>query len=521
MDESPDQQPRPRGPRLYHKKSRTGCIRCKQRRVKCDEGQPRCGGCARHNVECLYPAQIASPNGPSTSSRAKTRASAHHKAAAAAAAAAASSDNPDAKSSSSRPNASASSLSPSSGTAVAEGQTPQSHGGGSSSQQHSPTSEHSGSGSGSFDPESHDGDLPESRERRLWELRLLHNNLTMGHPFNVPQTPELTQLFQIDVPNMALRDGWDVLLYGIMAHSALHMWTRSAPSSPERDQLVLLQQTYKSLMLREQAREVVHLTSRNADALCFSSLKILAHALALVQTLPMDPWQPPVEWLRMGKGAGAVFKAAAELIDPSDGDAKIMTFLKHPPVMLDPKTTIGSDHSALDWLLEHPGRIEGGGTTTTVDGGVANPAAAAAAAAAADEDDDYVTELDDPAVRKVYEEALGYTCSVARAIEAGEPEDSVGRRFGGFAVLVSNDFTQFLLERRPRAMVVLAHFMALWLDYEHIWIIGKAGERQVRGIQKSLPLAWSSKLDGLFGKLKSGGLLRQDGGGPFVGRGPG
>lgn len=323
----------------------------------------------------------------------------------------------------------------------------------------------------------------------------------MGHPFNVPQTPELTQLFQIDVPNMALRDGWDLLLYGIMAHSALHMWTR-ATSSQERDHLVILQQTYKSMMLREQAREVVHLTSRNADALCFSSLRILAHALALVQTLPMDPWQPPVEWLRMGKGAGAVFKAAAELIgsDPAgSGDAKIMTFLKHPPVMLDPSTTIGSEHGALDWLLEHPGT-----STSTHDHGV-GVGVGVVGVGDGEDDDDYLTELDDPEVRRVYDEALGYTCSVARAIADGEPEDSVGRRFGGFAVLVSNDFTQFLIERRPRAMVILAHFMSLWLDYEHIWIIGKAGERQIRGIQKSLPLAWSSKLDGLFGKLKAGG----------------
>ncbi|KAK8017435.1 hypothetical protein PG993_013761, partial [Apiospora rasikravindrae] len=422
----------------------------KQRRVKCDEGHPRCGGCARHDVECLYPAQIATPTVPSTASRAKTRASSQSKtaastaaaAAAAAASASAASDSPDTRAPSAFLDAGA--------------------------------SEHIAAA---------------SRERRHWELRLLHNHLTMGHPFNAPQPPEMTQLFMIDVLNMALRDGWDVLLYGIMAHSALHMWTR-ATTPQERDHLIILQQTYKSMMLREQAREVVNLTLHNADALCFSSLKILAHALALVQTLPMDPWQPPIEWLRMGKGAGAVFRAAVELVGQENSDAKVMTFIKHLPVIIDRKTTIESDHSALDWLLEHPGPTYHDGS------GSAGVAAV---------DDDYVTELDDPAVRKVYHEALGYTCSVARAIEQGESEDTVGRRLGAFAVLVPNDFTQFLIERRPRAMVVLAHFMSLWLDYEHIWIIGKAGERQIRGIRNSLPPAWSSKLDGLFGKLKGKG----------------
>lgn len=42
-------------PRLHHKKSRTGCSRCKRRRVKCDEEQPVCGACRRHNVACEYP----------------------------------------------------------------------------------------------------------------------------------------------------------------------------------------------------------------------------------------------------------------------------------------------------------------------------------------------------------------------------------------------------------------------------------------------------------------------------------
>ncbi|CAK4032179.1 isoflavone reductase family [Lecanosticta acicola] len=41
-------------PRLNHKKARTGCQRCKQRKVKCDEVKPRCSACSRHNVTCEY-----------------------------------------------------------------------------------------------------------------------------------------------------------------------------------------------------------------------------------------------------------------------------------------------------------------------------------------------------------------------------------------------------------------------------------------------------------------------------------
>ncbi|EXL72614.1 hypothetical protein FOPG_11868 [Fusarium oxysporum f. sp. conglutinans race 2 54008] len=40
-------------PRLGYKKSRRGCMRCKQRRVKCDEKQP-CAACERHGLSCVY-----------------------------------------------------------------------------------------------------------------------------------------------------------------------------------------------------------------------------------------------------------------------------------------------------------------------------------------------------------------------------------------------------------------------------------------------------------------------------------
>jgi hypothetical protein len=55
-------------PRLHHKKSRTGCTRCKRRRVKCDEEQPVCSACKRHNVACEYPVLTICRRSPSSPS---------------------------------------------------------------------------------------------------------------------------------------------------------------------------------------------------------------------------------------------------------------------------------------------------------------------------------------------------------------------------------------------------------------------------------------------------------------------
>ncbi|KAL3427230.1 hypothetical protein PVAG01_00739 [Phlyctema vagabunda] len=46
--------PRVPGHRRPHRKTRSGCSQCKQRRIKCDEGKPACGRCTRYCCECTY-----------------------------------------------------------------------------------------------------------------------------------------------------------------------------------------------------------------------------------------------------------------------------------------------------------------------------------------------------------------------------------------------------------------------------------------------------------------------------------
>lgn len=47
--------------RRSHRKSRAGCVNCKQRRVKCDEAKPHCLRCQKHGIECDYSSQPARP----------------------------------------------------------------------------------------------------------------------------------------------------------------------------------------------------------------------------------------------------------------------------------------------------------------------------------------------------------------------------------------------------------------------------------------------------------------------------
>lgn len=426
---------------------------------QCDELRPSCGSCSRHLVECVYQTQLQhstfTGGGKATSPRQAERAIERKPLIL-----------PTTDRSSSR-----------------LGDTIPAHSSPSSGFVPSPAPS-------SHTPYIGDGDsdeLPEGAWRRLWELKLLHNSQTrMKQPFSEPQEPEVLQMWLEEVPNMAIsfaqNQGRYGLLYIELAHSALHMWTMSTDKK-ERDELIKLQQTYQLMCSQQQRRdidEIPHASPKLLDYICFTALRIVAHSLALVQTLSLDPWEPPLQWLYLGNGAGSVFnKASNEL--KAEHKSIIGKFVNHPPVMREAKDTILTNFSSLAWLLDHPSHPSSIEAQTD-------------------------QELNDKGVRTVYEQALGYICSVLNAIDRKEPQAAIARRLGGFAVWVPIEFSKFIEERRPRALVILAHFMSLWIDFEDVWLIGKAGEWQIRCIYKNLPVEWTCKLDGLFAKFKHQGV---------------
>ncbi|KAK7749544.1 hypothetical protein SLS53_000120 [Cytospora paraplurivora] len=338
-------------------------------------------------------------------------------------------------------------------------------------------------------------DIPESRERRIWELRLMHNYMA-NQAQQFLGTKALEHHGPQPIPGVALKDKdlgdsevnkftpgsflWgrefpllglehDAILYAMLAQSALIMWTR-ADDPKEKDQLRLLQQKYLSMALREQRQAVANLSRDNADIVCMSSLAILQNSFALVQTLPVRPWQPPLEWLRMGKGAGAVLTVARGYLGPQ-GDDRITRFVNSSPRM-DPDEMFTPERRAhLTWVLDN----DRGSTDAVGD-----------------------HELQDKVTLGIYNRVLSYVGSIQKAIADKEPLYALCRRFIGFAVWMPEIYHDFLTQMRPRALITLAHFFKLWIPYDDLWLIGRTGENQVRGIQEALPPLWKHKLDSIF-----------------------
>ncbi|TPX09658.1 uncharacterized protein E0L32_009131 [Thyridium curvatum] len=484
---------RPTGPRLYHRKSRTGCLRCKARRVKCDEDRPSCGGCSRHLVECVYPNADADGNSRAhaRSSRSSTRGAAQGLAhtpngVSPAASSGTHESNPDSRSESMGMAISPPEGSQHGASTPASARAHTAHGG--EMETDAPVPEGSVSDSSTHQPGSVDVlDLPETRDRRITEMQLLHHYLLhQAKTFRRSLVPEeyFTQpnpneyLWSVETVNMAFEN--DCILYGLLAHSALSQWIEYVEAGDERaEHYRNLQQQYLAMALREQRRAVAQLSSERTDHVVISSLQLLNHVFALVQTVPASPWEPPAEFMQMGRGVGQVFMVARGHLGANTGRGghgdRMTRFLNTPP-RFDPDEIFDPKYRAhLEWVLDRPEGL----------------------AEAADR------EMEDKVTRHFYLRTLSYVGWCEAAVRSGtEPDVLVCRRFAAFAVWAPEILADFMAQRRPRALVVMAYFFALWIPYEHLWMIRTTGARQVRGIYEALPPEWRAKLDPLFVEYK-------------------
>lgn len=343
-------------------------------------------------------------------------------------------------------------------------------------------------------------DPPESSDRRLWELRLLYNyiEIMQASPRNPSVTPQQPGFpWARDVPLLAFQD--PAILYAILAQSALNLWTQ-APSREEREDMRTLQTTYLAMALREQRAGVANLTRATADSVCMASLTILHHAYALVQTTVEDEdgnWQPPLEWLRVGRGTGKVWTVAEGLMTQrrmtnnnnnneaaggggggggggedataTQAQAKIHAFLNSKPDFDMDEIFTEANRAPYLWLLEDP-----------------------------EPRDEGDTELEGQVTKWVYHNVLSYLGWTAKSVEAGEAEFAVQRKLAAFAVWMGDLYEEFCQQRRPRALVVLAWFFSLWIPYGHRWEVNGVGERMVRGIYGVLEERWRGKLEPIF-----------------------
>lgn len=288
-------------PRRSHKKSRAGCLRCKQRKVKCDELHPVCGNCTKHGVTCDF-------DDPTAVSPVSTR----H---------VSSGDDAVVKYTSRSPSASSSSTP----MYTQPAETTMSH--------YSSTS-------------------------RAMELRLLHNYTTFtSKTLAAVNTPATEAAWQVSVPNLAF--SCPCLMDAILAVSALHLRSMQ----PQDTSLVRAFHGYMASSLSQYTQSLADgVNAFNAEALFTTSALIAFQASASRRFMNEDGMDEfgaegytlPVQWFHSFQGVKTVVLASWRWLRVSEQVRPIIQ--AQPALALDLKPSraafFGSLLDGLDEQLE-------------------------------------------------------------------------------------------------------------------------------------------------------------------------
>ncbi|KAK3390347.1 hypothetical protein B0H63DRAFT_465319 [Podospora didyma] len=462
------------GPRLYHKKSKTGCTRCRARRVKCDETRPICNNCHRHSVPCHYDRVVRDE----------------------------SSHSPSATGSGGLPADSVSARSGNSELSAAGSfRTPPYR-----------SSAHTTAAAAAF--------LPTSR-RRL-ELLLMHNfTAHTSRAMAGAYMPAVCELWTTRIPRLAL--SYEPLLQALLAFSAQHMLVLAADTDASGGalpdispaELAAFRASCLDSALRdhreslsdggdakggqgegivegevegEEGRERErgrgrggrgsnsplpwNSSSRSADRVCFTSVLLMHDALAGLFNRRLSPYEPPLQWLGMARGVFFVGSAAMS-VAIGDPESHFMTLVRAAEDMRD---VYGPDpQEEPDAMTRFPELMD---------------------AKAADGETwlESETERADEDATEAYKHTVSQVAAMRRALDRGADWKALGRRLTTFAVMLRPKFVQLLRDRRPKAFVVLAHYFAVATYAAQLWWIGHVPFREYDALQEVIPAEWQHLL---------------------------
>ncbi|KAK3310522.1 uncharacterized protein B0T15DRAFT_41010 [Chaetomium strumarium] len=426
-------------PRRSHKKSRTGCRRCKSRKIKCDEVHPRCGNCVKHGVPCDFecPEVLAELRAAATADTPSTPATTvnfgspiTHAAGPASALSGGPVDTPLL-------------LCRSPATASVSHITPPGH--------------------------------------RLLELRLMHHYTSLTCKTFTFTAPVTEDIWKITVPNLAF-SGSQHLADAILAVAALHL--RSL--MPGDKELVRASHAYMAASLAEYSAALAKgIDHTNAESLFLTAALIAFQSTATrvfmkdevavdedsgmdgttrQRSQPSGCYAIPFSWFHSFQGVKAITAASWQYLRVSPVVTQVIN--SQAALQLDfttgPETFFGH---LLEGLDEELAAMGGDGSSSTAPpspsaGYHSHPQPASLELIAS--------------TRQAYQHAVAVLNWAHKIPHKGAPL--------AFPATVSRRFIELLEERRPRALAILACFFALLKSMDSVWWLQGMARREVLGV---------------------------------------
>ncbi|KEF62233.1 uncharacterized protein A1O9_00205 [Exophiala aquamarina CBS 119918] len=295
-------------------------------------------------------------------------------------------------------------------------------------------------------------EIVEHRSERMTQLELLHTfHSHICTPFKVPQNQNVEAVWLSDVPRIAFKN--ENLLYAMFAISATFV-LRSQPLNMD---MQMRRDRYLALNLHWQRKAIDELSELNADAVSFTALLIQINSFAMMHERinPLCGYEAVVEWLKTGPGSGQIFAMAATVVRQNP-DSKFKALMNAKPAY-DPNIEHHFRHpippQSRGLLDGHLAQVEGLTSDT----------------------------------REVYEKTLRYLGTINESIIEQKPSFYAARQIQGFSLLIPKVFVEFVEERRPLALVILAHFFAMIaLVQDPPWWVGDAAVKAIRALSEAL-----------------------------------
>ena len=240
--------------------------------------------------------------------------------------------------------------------------------------------------------------------------------------------------------------------------------TDSSPNTNTSYDWVEIYRYYLNRAIREQRQALQHLSPENIDAIMLTSIiysQLVLNLASDESEANPEVYSPPIQWLTTTNSIDKVYQFAAEHHCPGDLAIRIKN-TSVPPLS--------------DWNEKfNPAYIV--------------PFQAILDFVAPNDDIDYSDPNPDAAM-EAYRMTLAYAGGVCLATQRHEHPRLVARRFMGFGPIIPKRYVEMVEERRPRALVILAHFMVNAKYLQHYWFLKGAAERDVYGVKSILPEEW-------------------------------
>ena len=303
-------------------------------------------------------------------------------------------------------------------------------------------------------------DPPEGRTRRMLETRLMHQYITeTGILLTIDEVSR--DFFTVNVPEFSFTS--DALLYSMYTAAALHLERIGKDVGFPLEGVAT---KYCSMALREHKKEIANLNRETVDPVCLTSCMIRCCASVQLQGRSLRPYTPPWEWLALTKTSATVFLEAWKLVgvDQNSVTFRLIDSTRH---IHDEDLRLGRKGSRR--RLEHLMRRDLSDSTTS--------------------------EPWDEEIQATYENTLEYIGRVLDLKEQGIRSSEICRMLVMFPMMAEMRFIDLVRERSPRALVVLAHYFALYANHSDIWFIGDAGSKEVRALAEELTGEWRELMD--------------------------